>query len=108
MANFTYLDDEEQITYDAPKALNTLSGTIDTDISNICKLHSELIETLNGLQDKAHDVEGTSISEDYKDFQALLGEGYSLTGIAGYMNQANQVCVGMYDTISAWQQTTQK
>ncbi|HPZ23753.1 MAG TPA: hypothetical protein PLC25_02805 [Bacilli bacterium] len=106
--SFSYLDEEDQIQYDADKAITLLQGVIDTDITTLCKDMVDIIASLDSIQKYAYDIEGTSVSEDYKDFEAVIGDASLLTGVNGFVYQANKVCVNMYDTMNAFKNATEK
>jgi len=106
--SFSYLDEEDQIQYDADKAITLLQCVIDTDITTLCKDMVDIIASLDSIQKYAYDIEGTSVSEDYKDFEAVIGDASLLTGVNGFVYQANKVCVNMYDTMNAFKNATEK
>ncbi len=106
--SFSYLDEEDQIQYDANKAINLLEGVIDTDIVILCEDMVDIIASLDSIQKYAHDIEGTSVSEDYKDFEVIIGNASLLTGVNGFVYQVNKVCSSMYDSMNAFKNATEK
>src|SRR5574344_1311586 len=87
------------VSYNADEALRMLNDTMAGDIVEIKQRMAELTDTLVKLQESCHDVQGTSIHEDYKDIEALLGHYYEKDGLCKFMINANAVCAAMYANV---------
>ncbi len=103
---FSYGLEEDSIEYNVDDAINILVNGIDGDINNICDIISNIITTLNSLQKIAHDKENTNIAQDYKDFETIIGN--DAEGLNGFVYDAYDVCVSIYNTLQEWQRITQK
>lgn len=103
---FSYGIEEDNIEYNVDDAVKILLEKIDPDLSSICSIIADMIGTLNALQKIAHDKENTNIYQDYKDFETIIGD--ECEGLDGYVADANDVCIGIYETLIEWQRITQK
>lgn len=63
---------------------------------------NELVDSLLALQEFAHDVDGSALKEDYKDFEKLLGD----DGLKKYVNQAYQCFDDVEKTLKSWSSVT--
>ena len=91
---------EDVISYDVDKCRNTIAN-LRTEIE-------ELVSTCNGLVDKLqifqtinHDMEGTAISEDYKDIAVIFGD----QGFNNFVTQLDQTLNSIEETVNSWEQT---
>lgn len=91
---------EDIISYDVNKCRNSIAQ-MRTEID-------ELVNTCNGLVDKLyifqtinHDMEGTAITEDYKDIAVIFGD----QGFNNFILQLDQVLNSIEETINNWEQT---
>jgi len=87
------------VSYNTDEALKMLNDTMAGDILEIKQKMAQMTDTLIKLQDCCHDVQGTSVYEDYKDIESLLGHYTDKDGLCKFMINANAVCAAMYATV---------
>lgn len=103
MATFSYFSEDDALQYDYDAAMPILND-LGNDISTMTNKLSTLINHLEDLQSHCHDKEGSNITEDYKDFSALIGDESS--GISGYILDAYDLCNDIYNTLEEWHRQT--
>lgn len=105
-STFSYGMEDDNIEYNVDDAKKILLNSLSPDINEICGIISDICSTLYALQKIAHDKENTNITQDYKDFETIIGD--DATGLIGYVADAYEVCVSIYNTIDEWERITQK
>lgn len=104
---FSYgIDEDDSIEYNVEEARKILVGAIDPDIGKICGIITSICNTLVDLQKIAHDKENTNVAQDYKDFETIIGD--EVSGLNGFVSDAFDVSLSVYETINEWERITQK
>ena len=103
MGTFSYFSEDDALEYDYEAAMPILSD-LGNDIYDMTNKLQTLISHLETLQDNCHDKEGSNITEDYKDFSALIGD--EAAGISGYILDADSLCQDIYSTLDEWHRQT--
>ena len=103
MATFSYFSEDDALQYDYDAAMPILNE-LGTDLTDLTSKLSTLIDHLGALQDHCHDKEGSNITEDFKDFSALIGDESS--GISGYILDADSLCHDIHETLEEWHRQT--
>ena len=99
--NNTFYEEDDVIEFDYTSAMNYVNKgkNIIDSLSTNC---DTLIELLNVLQDVAHDVEGSTLGEDYKDFEKLMGS----EGFKKYVEQIYECFEDIEQTLNSWSSVT--
>ena len=103
MATFSYFTEDDALEYDYDAAMPYVNACA-TDLNTLNTKLYTLINGLETLQGHCHDKEGSNITEDYKDFSALIGD--DATGISGYLLDAADLVTDIYNTLEEWQRQT--
>lgn len=99
--NNTYYEEDDVIEFDYANAMNYVregKNMIDS-LTNHC---DSLIELLVVLQEVAHDVEGSTLGEDYKDFEKIMGD----EGFKKYVEQIYECFEDIEQTLNSWSSVT--
>lgn len=97
--SFSYYIEDDTIEYDINEA-RTYCSQLNDKIYAASNSVSELVGSLEDLQDHAHDKKGSKIVESFIDFESLVGDAYAGTGIVGFINDMNELCAEMNTYIS--------
>lgn len=93
--------EDDVIEFDYSSAIDYINEGKEK-ISSLNKHCESLIESLTVLQTVAHDVEGSTLGEDYKDFEKILGQ----DGFKKYVEQISECFEEIEDTLNSWVQIT--
>lgn len=99
--NYDYTEEDDIIEFDYESAINYISQGKE----KIALLNShceELVNSLNILQEFAHDIEGSLLTEDYKDFEKILGD----DGLKKFVEQIYECFDDVEITLKSWTSIT--
>ncbi len=93
-------DFEDVVSYDVGKCRTSIVS-IRTEIDDLVNTCNELVNKLQVFQSINHDMEGTAITEDYKDVAIIFGE----QGFNNFVNQLDIILNSIEETVNNWEQT---
>ncbi len=92
--------EDDVIVYNSSACKNRIAS-LRADIEELTTLCSNLVDKLFVFQTINHDVEGTAISEDYKD----IGVIFSDQGFNNFVTILEQSINGIEETVDSWDKT---
>lgn len=91
---------EDIVSYDVNKCRNSIAN-IRSEIEELVSTCNNLVDKLQLFQTINHDMEGTAITEDYKDIAVIFGD----QGFNNFVMQLDLILNSMEETINSWEKS---